>query len=115
MFEVMYIAGSDNVVADALSCIYSNDSVGTVRARSEYMYHDVLDNDTVSGKQAPANENLPMLAGIEACIATQWGSCDRWPSQKAAMAASNSQPTITPKEFAAKLRGCFVLPDPQTN
>ena len=29
-FDVVYIAGSENVVADALSRIYSNDSVGTV-------------------------------------------------------------------------------------
>lgn len=41
MFEVVYIAGSENVVADALSHIYSNDSVGTVGTRSEHTYHDV--------------------------------------------------------------------------
>ena len=39
-FEVVYIAGSENMVADALSRIYSNDSSGTVRARSEFTYHD---------------------------------------------------------------------------
>ena len=33
-FEVVYIAGSDNVVADALSRLYSNDSPGTVMSRA---------------------------------------------------------------------------------
>ena len=67
-FEVVYIAGSENVVADALSRMYSNDSSGTVRARSEYTYHDVVDDDTTF------TEVLPVLAGIEARIATRRGS-----------------------------------------
>ena len=64
---MVFIAGSENVVADALSCLYSNDSAGTVRARSEYPYHDVVDDDTMS----PIDGNIPVLAGIEARIATQ--------------------------------------------
>ena len=75
----MYIPGSDNVVADALSRIYLNDSSGTVRARSKYTYHDVVDDDTVSV------ENLPVLAGIEARVATRRGSRDRQPSEKKAV------------------------------
>ena len=47
--KISTFAGSENVVEDALSCIYSNDSVGTVHARSKHTYHDVLDNNTVSG------------------------------------------------------------------
>ena len=69
-FDVVYIASSENVVADALSRIYSNDSVGTVRARSEFTYHDVSDDDTVTSERSSTNENLPVLAGIEAWIAT---------------------------------------------
>ena len=87
-FEVVYIPGSENVVADALSCIYSNDSSGTVRARSEYTYHNVIDDDTTQVEHASVTQ--PMLAGIEACIATRCGTLDRWPSQKAVMASKSS-------------------------
>ena len=89
-FEVTYIPGSDNVVADALSRIYSNDSSGTIRARSEYTYHDVLDDDTTRVEHA--GDSMPMLAGIEARIATRRGTRDRRPSQKAVMASESSTP-----------------------
>ena len=59
---MVYIAGSENVVADALSRLYSNDSAGTVRAQSEYTYHDVVDDDTMS----PINGNISVLVWIEA-------------------------------------------------
>ena len=64
-----YIPGSENVVADALSRIYSNDASGTVRAHCEYTYHDVVDDDTTQVEHA--EELIPVLAGIEAHIATQ--------------------------------------------
>ena len=66
MFEVVYIAGSKNIVADALSWIYSNDSAGTVQARSEFSYHDVSDDDTTTGDRSSAIEDLPVLAGTKA-------------------------------------------------
>ena len=69
-FEVIY--GSENVVGDMLSRIYSNDSAGTEHARSEYMYHDVVDDDTASIGGSP--EAVPILAGIEARIVTRRGS-----------------------------------------
>ena len=87
-FEVVYIAGSENVVADALSRIYSNDSAGTERARSEFTYHDVGDDDTTNVSRS--SEILPVLAGIEAQVATRRSSRTRRPSQKAVMAADNS-------------------------
>ena len=68
---MIYIAGSENVVADALSHLYSNDSAGTVRAQNEYTYHDVVDDDTMS----PIDGDIPVLAGIEARIATWQGTC----------------------------------------
>ena len=80
-FEVVYIAGSENVVADVLSQIYSNDSSGTVRTRSEHTYHDVVNNDTA---EIQVTADLPVLAGIEARIATQQGSRLQLPSQKKA-------------------------------
>ena len=67
MFEVVYIAGSENIIADTLSQIYSNDSVGTEHAESEYTYFDIVDDDTSSVGPAGV-EILPVLAGIEARI-----------------------------------------------
>jgi RNase H-like domain found in reverse transcriptase len=45
-FKVVYILGSENILADALSRMYAYDSPGTVRVQSEYSYVDVVDNDT---------------------------------------------------------------------
>lgn len=44
-FKVLYIPGAENVLADALSRIYLNDSATDNRTRSEYTYHDVVDDD----------------------------------------------------------------------
>ena len=63
-FEVVYIPGSENVVVDALSRLYANDSPGTARSRSEFTCHDVVDDDT-----SVIDDNLgdlPVLAGVEA-------------------------------------------------
>ena len=80
-FKVVYIEGSENVVADALSRIYSNDSLGTVRTKSEFTYHDVVYDDT-SSVGSPAGD-LPLLAGIEAQLATRCSSRTHHPTEKA--------------------------------
>jgi hypothetical protein len=36
-FEVIYLPGEENVLADALSRMYSNEPVGTIRAASKYV------------------------------------------------------------------------------
>ena len=59
------------MVVDALLQMYANDSAGTVYARSEYTYHDVVDNDT---SDLIDRSELPILAGIKACVATQHSS-----------------------------------------
>ena len=83
-FEVVYIAGSENVVADALSRLYMNDSPGTIRTRAEYTQHDVVDDDT-SEVNSQFME-LPVLAGMEAKIATHRGTRVRRLTEKAAAA-----------------------------
>jgi hypothetical protein len=121
-FEVIYIAGSENVVADALSRMYSCDSAGTERARSEYTYHDVVDDDVVEDNSR--NGTIPVLAGIEARIATRRGSRLRRPTEKAALTAADSSAASsastaampapeTSKDFAARMKGRFVIKGPR--
>ena len=48
VFEVIYVAGSENVVANSLSRMYSDDSETTVWSRTEFTYHDVTNDDSPS-------------------------------------------------------------------
>lgn len=50
------------MLADALSRIYSNEAIGTVRAQSEYTYHDVIDNNDLNIESI----TMPVFAGLEA-------------------------------------------------
>ena len=89
-----------------------------MRARSKYTYHDVVDDNTVEVQVIP---DFPVLAGIEARIATRQGSRVRWPSQKKAdMAAdaTSAKPTSSAakesaEDFATRVKGRFVLRGPQ--
>ena len=65
IFKVQYIAGTDNVLADALSRMYSNDSPGTQRARSEYTSFDSMDEEPEE-----LVGDMVLLAGMEAIVAT---------------------------------------------
>lgn len=66
-FEILYVPGTENVVADALSRMYSNDAPGTVHTASEYTYFDVVNDDV------PLDVALGMaiLAGDDAKVAVQ--------------------------------------------
>ncbi len=117
-FEVVYIEGSENVVADALSRLYSNDSPGTERSRSEFTYHDVVDDDT----STIADEVLPILAGIEARVATRRGSRVRRLTEKAAFSQHGPSEDAPPspgsrpessKAFATRVKDRFTLRGPQ--
>ena len=66
-FELVYIPGSENILANALSWIYSNYLPGTVRAASEYTCLDVVDDDTLVLLQEGL---VPVLAGMEAHVMT---------------------------------------------
>lgn len=105
-FEVVYITGSDNVVADALSRLYSNNSPGTERAGSEYACADVVDDDTSDVLMVA--EVLPVLVGIEARIAMRRGSRVQWPSQRAIMAGLESS-----RDFTNWMQDHFILKGPQ--
>jgi hypothetical protein len=61
-FEIKYVPGTENVLADALSRIYSNEAPGTVRSRSEYTYHDVINNNDLEINLI----TMPVFAGREA-------------------------------------------------
>ena len=62
-FEITYIPGSENVLADALSRIYSNDSPGTVRAPSEYTQHD---EGSYSAHLERTEISMPVYTALEA-------------------------------------------------
>jgi hypothetical protein len=99
-FEVVYVPGNENVIADALSRMYSNDAPGTVRARSEYTYHDVVDDDV-----EVMTDELPILAGLEAIVETKRRKRKEKPP------AESGRPE-TSKEFAARMKDGFVLKGP---
>jgi hypothetical protein len=60
-FEVVYVPGTENVLADALSRMYSNDAPGTVRSDAEYTQHDDSRVNLLAH-----GISTPLLAGIEA-------------------------------------------------
>jgi len=102
IFEVVYAAGSENVLADALSRIYSNDSIGTNHAHLEYTVYDVIDEDMVV-----LGSDMPLLAGMEAMVTT-----NRVPRPCTKPGAETGWPEMS-KEFAQRLRDRFVLRSPQ--
>ena len=87
-FKVVYIVESENVLADALSRMYANNSQGTIRSKSEFTQHDVIDNDT--SVLAETDADMPVLAGIEAQIATRRGTRARHPTEKALAAQTSA-------------------------
>ena len=93
-------------MADALSRMYSGDSLGTERARSEFTCHDVVDDDTVL--LTTVTDEIPVLAGIEARVVTRRGSRERRPSRRAVMAGLESS-----QDFAVRMKDRFVLRGPR--
>lgn len=67
-FDVQYVPGVDNVLADALSRIYSNDRPGTVRAASEYVQYD--DDENLPHSLSAVNISAPVYVGLEAAAVT---------------------------------------------
>lgn len=103
VFEVVYIAGSENVLADALSRMYSNDSPGTERAPSEFTAFDVTDEEPVE-----LVSDMVLLSGIDAVVATHKSSGPN----RTELGAESGRPE-TAREFAHRMKDRFVLCGPQ--
>ena len=90
--------------------MYSNDSGGTQRSRTEFTYHDVVDDDT--SPILAGNDVLPVLAGIEARVATRRGSRVRRLTEKAAVMA-DSPPAGTSRAPATRVKDHLTCNGPQ--
>ncbi|QRW21232.1 Transposon Ty3-I Gag-Pol polyprotein [Rhizoctonia solani] len=68
---IRYIKGSQNVLADALSRIYSEDKKGTEQAASEYMA-DIDGNNTTGNAHTPTVQlTRPVITGMAAKVAAK--------------------------------------------
>ncbi|KAJ3487529.1 hypothetical protein NLI96_g3480 [Meripilus lineatus] len=65
-YEINYIPGETNVLADALSRIYSDEPIGTVRARSEYVQDDNSDDEDLP--ELDDEDSMPIYTGSAAII-----------------------------------------------
>ncbi|KAJ3475739.1 hypothetical protein NLI96_g11638 [Meripilus lineatus] len=63
-FDIQYVPGTENVLADALSRIYSNDRSGTVRAESEYTQYD--EGSTLTTHLKHMDISMPVYTSLEA-------------------------------------------------
>ena len=100
VFEVVFATGSKNVLADALSRMYSDDSRGTERTVNEYTYHDVTDED------APvSNFTTPLFAGANAIFATR--------REVMGVSDDNADLAESSRDFACRMKHRFVLKGPQ--
>ena len=102
IFKVQYVAGTDNVLADALSRMYSNDSPGTQRARSEFTAFDLMDEEP-----GGLVSDMVLLAGMEAVVATHR------PSFRSRIPGAETGRPETSKEFAQRVASRFVLRGPR--
>ncbi|PIL26323.1 hypothetical protein GSI_12079 [Ganoderma sinense ZZ0214-1] len=66
-FEVEYVPGIENVLADALSRIYAHDRPGTVRAPSEYTFFD--EEGDFASTLSSFSISTPVIVDPEAIIA----------------------------------------------
>jgi hypothetical protein len=97
------VPGTENVVADTLSKMYSDDSGGTIYALSEYIYFDIMNEDIkVNGV---LDVTVPIFAGLNASVAVQRKS---WASWKKPEPAETGRPKMS-KEFATKMRDHFTF------
>ena len=89
-YNIEYVSGSGNVLANALSWIYAVDSADSLQSQCEYTYFDVVD-DNSDGVIAT---QLAVVAICTRCIDTL---------------SAESGCAKTLREFATRMRGCFWL------
>ena len=121
-FEVIYMPESENILSDALSRLYSYDGPGTVHAHSEYIYHDIINNDGLEVHSV----SMPLLIGLEAAsislgdsmgMGDLEGTSDPSPSVPrncctAIKPTKSGRPEIS-QEFATRVSHGFILHGPQ--
>jgi hypothetical protein len=64
-YEIRYIKGKENVMADTLSRMYSNESKGVVRAKSEYIHEDFEDERLSRVEPEEKTLTSPVYTGVE--------------------------------------------------
>ena len=109
-FEVIYVPGAQNILSDALSCIYSFNAPGTVRAASEYTKHDDTACRIVHALQAVLNPVLVSSEGVAVSFAVNYVGHK---NKKAAESPAETGRPETGEEFAARVQDEFVLRGPQ--
>ena len=106
-FDMEYVPGVDNLLADALSRIYSNDATGTVRTPSEYVQYD--DEDVVHTLLPNLGISMPIYTGLEAMAAQpgRWQKVDQCKQKRRPRKQPSSAETGRPetsKEFAKRIK-----------
>ncbi|KAF7761655.1 hypothetical protein Agabi119p4_9647 [Agaricus bisporus var. burnettii] len=113
-FAVEYVPGSENVLSDALSRIYSNDSPVTVRAPSEYTDYD--DNEA---ERSLISKRIPVLAGAEGAssftgaIEVNENRVHRRGRPKQTVERADTGRPETADEFAARMKGLVKIIGPK--
>ncbi|KJA13556.1 hypothetical protein HYPSUDRAFT_151492 [Hypholoma sublateritium FD-334 SS-4] len=102
-FHVVYVPGKENVLADMLSRMHLADVLGTVCARSEYTYHDMVDDNSPVG--AVTQTDMLILSSIKAVATVPH-------RQRQSMAPTETGRAETSCEFAACQHDNFVLCGP---
>lgn len=97
-FEILYIPGKTNILADSLSRIYSEDAPGTVRAESEYILEPV-DDDSPLGHITTSSIALPNACRFSAPLLT--GPEALWSAAAALQSDAEGAGTGRPKRKAA--------------
>ncbi len=110
-FEIVYVLGTENVLTDALSWLYSNEPSRTVCAPSEYLQHD---KDHLAINPADAEITMPVYTGLEAntmmttCMGS--GAKPKWTLKPKIQA--NKLSTVFAKQMASKK---FMLHSPKAS
>jgi hypothetical protein len=71
-FNIRYLDGATNILADALSRIYSEGAKGTERANSEYV-SEAESNFGNEQENCVQEVTRPLVAGLAAAVATESG------------------------------------------